>query len=108
MRCSKLVRSARRWRAGDRAARPSGPASADAQQAADSTRRTTPVDGRLRAEIAVLRGLFRSVHAPTADSFEVGGVEVLSNATRQGTVAVARGDLSVRGRITGHAIALHG
>jgi hypothetical protein len=83
-------------------------ASAHSQQTVDSTRRTTPVDGRLRAEIAVLRGLFRSVHAPTADSFEVGGVEVLSNATRQGTVAVARGDLSVRGRITGHAIALHG
>lgn len=78
------------------------------QQTADTTRRSTQVDGRLRAEIAVLRGLFRSVHAPPADSFEVGGVEVLANATRQGTVAVARGDLSVRGRITGHAIALHG
>lgn len=82
---------------------------APAQQSADSTARPAPVmDGRLRAEIAVLRGLFGSIHAPQADSFRLGNHEVPAGATRQGTMAVARGDLAVRGRITGDAIAVHG
>lgn len=66
------------------------------------------MDGRLRAEIALLRGLFGSIHAPEADSFRVGNLEVPTGATHQGTIAVARGDLAVRGRVTGDAIAVHG
>lgn len=66
------------------------------------------MDGRLRAEIGILRALFGSIHAPSADSFQVGTREVPAGSTRQGTVAVARGNLAVRGRITGDAIAVHG
>ena len=42
-------------------------AAAPAQQAFDtsSTQRAT-IDGRLRAEIAILRGLMRSLHVPVA------------------------------------------
>lgn len=83
-------------------------AAAPAQQPIDSTQRAPMMDGRLRSEIAIIRGLFGSVHAPVADSFLVGPQEVPSDATREGTIAVARGDLSVRGRVTGDAIALHG
>jgi hypothetical protein len=80
---------------------------APAQQA-DSARPARALDGRLRAEIAVLRSLFGSIRAPHADSFVVGDQEVLRDSTRRGTVAVARGNLTVRGRVTGDAIALHG
>jgi len=82
---------------------------APAQQVVDSVRTpASAMDSRLRAEIAILRGIMRSLHAPPADSFLVGNQEVAADATRAGTVAVARGDLHVRGRIAGNAIALHG
>ena len=86
-------------------------AAAPAQQSVDSARRPLPApaaDGRLRTEIAFLRGLFGSLHAPEADSFRLGDQEVPAGATKQGTIAVARGNLAVRGRVTGDAIALHG
>ena len=84
-------------------------AAAPAQQAVDSTRSAPGVmDSRLRAEIAILRTVMRSLHAPPADSFLIGNHDVASADTRAGTVAVARGDLNVRGRITGNAIAFHG
>jgi hypothetical protein len=83
-------------------------AAAPAQQS-DSTQRPRPsMDGRLRTEIVMLRGLFGSIHAPEADSFKIGNQEVPAGTIQQGTVAVARGDLAVRGRITGNALVLHG
>src|SRR5688572_31417770 len=81
---------------------------APAQQPADSSARAAALDGRLRAEIAFLRALFGSIKAPVADSFTVGSVEITAGQTREGTVAVARGDLAVRGRVNGDAIAVHG
>jgi hypothetical protein len=84
-------------------------ATAAPAQQADSTPRPAPsIDGRLRAEIGVLRTLFGSIRAPEADRFQVGNLEVPQGSTRQGTVAVARGNLAVRGHIAGDAIALHG
>jgi hypothetical protein len=67
-----------------------------------------PMDGRLRTEIMLIRTLFGSIHAPPADSFQVGTQEIAPGATHAGTMAVARGNLAVRGRVTGNAIALHG
>jgi hypothetical protein len=84
-------------------------AAAPAQQSVDSARRSAPVmDGRLRTEIALIRALFGSIHAPVADSFQLGGQEIPAGSTRTGSVAVARGNLAVRGRVAGDAIALHG
>jgi hypothetical protein len=77
--------------------------------APDTVRRSAPtMDGRLRTEIAILRRLFGSIHAPVADSFRLGTQEVPAGSTRQGTIAVARGDLAVKGRVVGNAIAVHG
>ena len=82
---------------------------APAQQSVDTTRRAAPtMDGRLRTEILLIRSLFGSIHAPDADSFKLGNQEVPAGATKPGTMAVARGDLAVRGRVTGDAIAVHG
>jgi hypothetical protein len=81
---------------------------AQAQQSADTTRPAPKLDSRLRTEIAILRGLFGSIRAPEADSFRLGNQEIPSGDTLVGTVAVARGDLAVRGRIGGDAIAVHG
>lgn len=84
-------------------------AAARGQEASDSAVRTVPVmDGRLRTEIVFIRSLFGSVHAPEADSFKLGNQEVPAGTTRSGTIAVARGDLAIRGRVTGDAIAVHG
>ena len=88
-------------------------AAAPAQQPLDTARRTgvvdpQPMDGRLRAEIAVLSRLMRRIGLPAADSFSVGNLEVPAGSTRRGPVAIARGNLDVRGRIEGDAIALHG
>jgi hypothetical protein len=83
-------------------------AAASAQQSPASNQPVRTMDGRLRTEIAVLRGLFASIHAPEADSFTVGNLEIAANTVRQGTAAVAHGNLDVRGRLTGDAIALHG
>ena len=85
------------------------PAQQTAQQPVDTVRTAAPkLDGRLRAEIAVLSRLMRRIGLPAADSFAVGHQEVAAGTTRQGTVAVARGNLDVRGRIEGDAVALHG
>jgi hypothetical protein len=80
---------------------------ASGQSSPDTVRRA-PMDARLRTELMVLRTLFGSVHAPVADSFRLGNQEVPAGVVHQGTMAVARGDLSVRGRIVGDAIAVHG
>src|SRR5204863_2693016 len=79
-----------------------------AQQPADAATRAQAPDGRLRTEILVIRTLFAILHTPPADSFRIGTQEVAAGSTHQGTMAVARGDLAVRGRVTGNAIALHG
>jgi len=79
-----------------------------AQQPDSARTASGTVDSRLRAEIAFVRAIFGGVHAPAADSFTVGNRVVDAGTTREGTVAVARGNLEVRGRITGDAIALHG
>ncbi len=85
---------------------------APAQQVVDTTAPTassaTVMDSRLRAEIAILRTVMRSLHAPPADSFLIGDHAIPAGETRAGTVATARGNLEIRGRITGNAIALHG
>jgi len=81
------------------------------QPSRDSARSAAPapvMDGRLRTEIVLIRSLMGSIHAPPADSFLVGSQVVPASTTRSGTVAVARGNLEVRGRITGNAIAVHG
>ena len=82
-------------------------AAAPAQQVVDSGS-TQSIDGRLRAEIAILRGLMRSLHVPEADSFRLGNQEIAAGSTFAGTAAAARGNLTVRGRVAGDAIALHG
>jgi hypothetical protein len=82
-------------------------AAAPAQQVVDSGS-TQTIDGRLRAEIAILRGLMRSLHVPAADSFRLGNQEIAAGSTFAGTAATARGNLAVRGRVAGDAIALHG
>jgi hypothetical protein len=82
-------------------------AAAPAQQVVDSGS-TQAIDGRLRAEIAILRGLMRSLHVPVADSFQLGDREIVAGSTFAGTAATARGNLAVRGRVAGDAIALHG
>jgi hypothetical protein len=83
-------------------------AAATAQQSPDSTRSTPAIDGRLRTEIALLSRLLGGVDVPTADSFRLGNHEIAAGTTHQGTIAVARGNLVVRGQITGDAIVLHG
>jgi hypothetical protein len=84
-------------------------AAAPAQQPVDTTRTSVPtMDGRLRTEIAVLSRLMRRSGLPAADSFAVGNLEVPAGTTRRGPVAVARGNLGIRGRVEGDAIALHG
>lgn len=84
-------------------------AAAPAQQPVDSTHPTVQqMDGRLRAEIAVLSRLMRRAGLPAADSFSVGNLEVPAGTTRTGPVAVARGNLDVRGRVEGDVMALHG
>lgn len=79
------------------------------QQPAESTAQGQPVmDSRLRTEIMLLRALFGGIRAPEADSFRLGNQEIDSGSTHDGTLAVARGNLVVRGRVTGNAIAVHG
>jgi hypothetical protein len=79
------------------------------QQPVDSTRPAVQVmDGRLRAEIAVLSRLMRRSGLPAADSFSVGNLAVPAGTTRRGPVAVARGNLDIHGRVEGDAVALHG
>lgn len=77
------------------------------QQTPDTTA-SKVVDARLRAEIALLSGLLRNVDIPSSDRFLVGNQEISAGAQRSQTVAVARGNLDVHGRISGDAIVLHG
>lgn len=84
-------------------------AAAPAQQPVSPGTASAPqLDGRLRTEIAILSRLLGSVDVPPADSFSVGNLEVAAGTTRQGPLAVARGNLDVRGRVEGSVLALHG
>lgn len=83
-------------------------AAAPAQQVVDTATTQTEMDGRLRAEIVALRWLMRSLHVPDADSFRLGNQEIAAGTVETGTAATARGNLNVRGRVDGDAIALHG
>jgi len=84
-------------------------APAPAQQPVDTIRSAAPaMDGRLRAEIAVLSRLMRRIGLPAADSFAVGNQIVAAGTTRRGPVAVARGNLDIYGRVEGDAVAMHG
>ena len=83
-------------------------AAAPAQQVVDTSTSQVAIDGRLRAEIGMLRLLMRALHVPQADSFRLGKQEIAAGSTFAGTAATARGNLDVRGRVTGDAIALHG
>jgi hypothetical protein len=87
-----------------------GSARAALAQSVDTTAASPAavMDNQLRTEILLLRQLFSSLRAPKADSFKVGNQEVPTGTTHQGTYAIARGNLDVRGRITGDAIAVHG
>lgn len=84
------------------------PAASAQPPARSSDRQVAAMDGRLRTEIFLIRTLFGSIHAPEADSFKIGPRVVPAGTEYNGTIAVARGDLQVRGRITGDALALHG
>ena len=79
-----------------------------AQQPADSARQTVVMDTRLRTEIAILARLLRDVNLPGADQFRLGNQAVVAGAEHGGSIAVARGNLDVRGRINGDAIVMHG
>lgn len=83
-------------------------APAQAQPAVDTARQSASMDARLRTEIAILARLLRSVDIPTADQFRLGNQQVAAGSEHNGTVAVARGNLEVRGRVTGDAIVMHG
>lgn len=65
------------------------------------------MDSRLRAEIAILSTVLRGVTVPEASAFRLGDQEI-ALGTSTGPVAVARGNLVVKGRITGDALVLHG
>ncbi|HJQ20404.1 MAG TPA: hypothetical protein VJ867_08670 [Gemmatimonadaceae bacterium] len=90
---------------------PAATANLSAQQTPSAPTATVApgvVDGRLRTEIFIIRTLFGGIHAPPADSFRVGTQDVAAGSTFSGTYAVARGNLAIRGRVTGNAITLHG
>jgi opacity protein-like surface antigen len=81
--------------------------SAQAQQAVDSAARPA-MDRRLRAEIGFVATVLRGVSVPRADDFRLGSQEIAVGAASAGAVAVARGNLVVRGRVAGDALVLHG
>ena len=77
-------------------------------QVGDTTAKPAPVmDARLRAEIAVFSRIVRGITVPEASAFLVGSQQVDSAAT-SGSLAVARGNLVVKGRLTGNALVMHG
>lgn len=82
--------------------------SSSAQQAADSAAQRPIMDGRLRAEIGFVSTVLRGVTVPSAASFRLGNQEIAAGAASAGGVAVARGNLVVRGRVAGDALVLHG
>jgi len=73
-------------------------------QTADTT---LVMDGRLRAEIAIVSTILRGVVVPEASAFKLGNQEIAAGASSN-AVAVARGNLVVKGKITGDALVLHG
>ena len=75
--------------------------------APDSSTRPT-LDRPLRIEIAMLSRLLGDVRVPPADQFILGSHEVTDSQPARGTVAVARGNLGVRGPVQGDALVLHG
>src|SRR5947207_2002416 len=75
--------------------------------ASDSSTRPT-LDRPLRIEIAMLSRLLGDVRVPPADQFILGSHEVTDSQPARGTVAVARGNLGVRGPVQGDALVLHG
>jgi hypothetical protein len=68
---------------------------------------TATMDGRLRAEIAILSTILRGVAVPAASGFTLGNREIATGDSVSGA-AVARGNLVVKGRINGDALVLHG
>jgi hypothetical protein len=86
----------------------SAPAHAQQSDSLPSDSPATQLDGRLRIEIALLSRFLDAVNVPAPDRFTVGTRTVPAGSTAQGTVAVARGDLAVHGRIEGDALVLHG
>lgn len=80
-----------------------------AQQAADSAAQARPtMDGRLRAEIALISRVLGGVTVPAASQFRLGNQQVAAGTADSGAVAVARGNLEVHGRVAGDALVLHG
>jgi hypothetical protein len=76
-------------------------------QSPDSTRRLT-LDRPLRVEIAILSRVLGHVDVPPPERFHLGRTEVTDSQPALASIAVARGDLSVRGPINGDALVLHG
>jgi hypothetical protein len=76
-------------------------------QVADSSAKAPVLDGRLKAEVAFLNTVLRSVTIPDASTFKLGNQEVAAGAL-SGAISVARGNLIVKGRVTGDALVLHG
>jgi len=66
------------------------------------------LDRPLRIEIALLSRFLGGVHVPDADQFILGSHDVTDSQPSRTSVAVARGNLSVRGPIQGDALVLHG
>ena len=83
-------------------------APAHAQQPSESVPNRRAVDTRLRLEIALISRLLDAAEVPPAEQFTVGDRQIPAGDTTQGTVAVARGNLAVHGRISGDALVLHG
>jgi hypothetical protein len=77
-------------------------------QAADSAASRPALDSRLRAEIGFVSAVLRGVAIPKAGDFRLGNQEIAVGAQSAGAVAVARGNLVVRGRVAGDALVLHG
>ncbi len=73
----------------------------------DSTTVPPVMDGRLRAEIALLSTFVRGVSVPEASAFLLGN-QAVDSGSAMGPVSVARGNLVVKGRISGDALVLHG
>lgn len=65
-------------------------------------------DGRLRFEVFILQLLMRNVGVPDAGAFRFGNQVVPADSTVRGTVAVAHGNLDVRGQVAGDVVVLHG
>lgn len=82
--------------------------SVPAQQVDDRSGVVPSADGRLRFEIGVLQLLMRDLRVPDASVFRFGNQTVPPDSTVRGTVAVARGNLDVRGQVTGDVVVLHG